>query len=540
MDPNATPAPASEQLAPLDLLPAFEVAAAVDLGSNSFHMLVARIVGDRLVVVDRLKERVRLGAGLDPQGRLTPETQTRALASLERFGQRLRDMPDGSVRALGTNTLRQAKNRGDFLRRAAEVLGHPIEVVSGREEARLVYLGVAHSVSDPVFGSRRLVLDIGGGSTELIIGEHMRPLAAESMYMGCVSYTLRFFPDGAITERRFEDAFIAARLEMEPHKKLFRSLSWERALGSSGTIVAIAELLRGMGLGNTITERGLRRLRRVMVTAGHIDRLVLPELAPERAQVLPGGLAILQGVMRSLHLEKLEAASGTIREGALVDLLGRRRHQDARDATVDDLARRWGVDLLQAARVERTARQLWEAAAPGWGLSDAGLGMALTWAARLHELGLAVAHPGYHKHGAYIVANADMAGFSRQDQELLSALVRSHRRKLRPDVFQTLPRALQVQALRLAVLLRISVRLHRSRSDRPLPPLRAAVVKKKPRQLRLLLQRGWLAEHPLTAADLERERNYMTAVGLELLLQDLPAATAHAATAPPALTDRSD
>ncbi|MCK6504313.1 Ppx/GppA family phosphatase [Myxococcota bacterium] len=527
---DAPPTPATDDAASAGL----DLAAAVDLGSNSFHMLVARVAGDRIVVVDRLKERVRLGAGLDAQGRLTAEAQDRALACLLRFGQRLRDMPPGSVRALGTNTLRQAKNRGDFLQRAAEVLGHPIEVVSGREEARLVYLGVAHSVSDPVFGSRRLVVDIGGGSTEVIIGEHMRPLAAESMYMGCVSFSLRHFPDGVLTEKRFDEAFIAARLEMEPHKKLFRSLSWERALGSSGTIVAIADLLRAQGLGSTITDRGLRRLRRAMVAAGRIDQLSLPGLAPERAQVLPGGLAILQGVMRSLHLERLEAASGTIREGALVDLLGRRRHQDARDATVDDLARRWGLDLLQAARVERTARALWEAVAGAWGLQDPALGMALSWAARLHELGLAIAHPGYHKHGAYIVANADLPGFSRQDQELLSALVRSHRRKLRPDVFQALPRPLQARALRLAVLLRVAVRLHRSRSDRPLPLLRAAVAKKRPRQLRLLVQEGWLAEHPLTAADLERERGYMAAVGLELSLGDLPAARFEGA-----LSDRS-
>jgi len=513
--PDPTPAlPASPDGRP-------ELAAAVDLGSNSFHLLVARVEGDRLVVIDRLKERVRLAAGLGPDGRLSQESQDRALACLDRFGQRLRDMPPGSVRAVGTNTLRRAKNRPAFLEQAHAALGHPIEVVSGREEARLVYLGVAHSVADPVPGARRLVVDIGGGSTEIIIGENLQPLAAESMYMGCVGYSLRFFPEGRLTEDAFQQAFIAARLEMEPHKKRFRAMGWERALGSSGTILAVEEVLRAQGWGSRITDKALRRLRKAMVAAGHVDKLALAGLQPERLSVFAGGVAILQGVLRSLHLETLEAATGTIREGALFDQLGRRHQQDARDATVLDLVARWSIDALQASRVERTARVLLARVAAPWDLRDPELAKALSWAARLHELGLTIGHSGYHRHGAYVLAQADMPGFSRQDQEVLGILVRSHRRKLRVEDFAGLPLALRRRVLRLAVLLRVAVRLHRSRSDRPLPPLVVRASRDKlAATLFLGFEPGWLAEHPLTTADLDRERAYQELVKHHLVVAD--------------------
>ncbi|RME21320.1 MAG: Ppx/GppA family phosphatase, partial [Deltaproteobacteria bacterium] len=412
------------------------------------------------------------------------------------------------------NTLRRARNRLAFLVRAREALGHPIEVVSGREEARLVYLGVAHSVADPVADARRLVVDIGGGSTEVIIGENLVPLAAESLHMGCVSYSLRFFPRRRLTDDRFRKATIAARLEMEPHKKRFRSLGWERALGSSGTIKAIGAIFEAQGWGTRITRKGLDRLRQQLVAAGTVDALAVPGLAEDRREVIAGGLAVLQGVMRGLRLDAIEAATGSIRDGALLDMFRREHSLDARDATVLDLATRWGVDTLQAARVERTARQLLAAVAEPWRLDDRELAKSLSWAARLHELGLAVAHPSYHKHGAYILAHADMPGFSREGQQVLSLLVASHRRKLRPELFEVLTPDLRPRVLRLSLLLRIAVRLHRSRSDRPLPPIAATAPSR--RRLSLRFPAGWLAEHPLTAADLDRERQYQAQVGREL------------------------
>lgn len=497
-----------------------ELAAAVDLGSNSFHLLVARVEGDRLSVVDRVKERVLLAAGLDEQGNLSAEAQQRAIEALSRIGQRLREMPLGAVRAVGTNTLRRAREASGFLARASAALGHPIEVVSGREEARLIYLGVAHSVSDPVADTRRIVVDIGGGSTEMVIGEGSQPIAAESMMMGCVATSLRFFPDGVIDDLRFEAAYIAARLEVEPHKKLFRSLGWERALGSSGTILAVDQILRAQGWSHGIDEKGVKRLRRAMVEVGHVDRLTAQLGVPaDRAMVFPGGVAILDGVMRSLRLDRLEATSGSIREGVLVDLLGRYSSHDAREATVADLARRWAVDTLQAARVERTVRFLLDNTYGRWVPHDPDMAWLLLRAARLHELGLAIAHGGYHRHGGYMLANADLPGFSRQDQLIVSALVRSHRRRLRPEAFADFPPSLRKLLPRYAALLRLAVRLHRSRSDRPLPALRASVPKARQPTFRLAFPAGWLAEHPLTAADLAREQGYMAEMGMVLLVE---------------------
>jgi exopolyphosphatase / guanosine-5'-triphosphate,3'-diphosphate pyrophosphatase len=345
-------------------------------------------------------------------------------------------------------------------------------------------------------------------------------MAAESMFMGCVSHSMRFFPDGVIDELRFEAAFIAARLEMEPHKKLFRSLGWDRALGSSGTILAVDQVLRAQGWSHGIDEKGVKRLRRAMVELGHVDRLAAQLGVPaDRAAVFPGGVAILDGVMRSLRLEALEATSGSIREGVLVDLLGRNSPHDAREATVADLARRWGIDTLQAARVERTARFLLEGTNGRWVPHDADLAWLLQRAARLHELGLSVAHSGYHRHGGYLLANADLPGFSRQDQLVLAALVRSHRRRLRPEYFAELPPSLRKLLPRYAALLRLSVRLHRGRSDRALPGLRASVPKARKPTLRLAFPAGWLAEHPLTAADLAREQGYMAEAGMILELE---------------------
>lgn len=497
-----------------------ELAAAVDLGSNSFHLMIARVDSGRLSVVDRVKERVQLAAGLDEHGALRPEAIAQAIEALRRIGQRLRELPLGKVRVVGTNTLRRARNRDALIAAGSQALGHPIEVVSGREEARLIYLGVAHSAADADPDLRRLVLDIGGGSTEVVIGEGPRPLAAESMFMGCVGFTQRFFPDGLIDEHRYEAAYIAARLEMEPHKKLFRSMGWQRALGSSGTILAAEQAIRARGFGHTIDERSLKRLRKAVLDAGQVDRLPAAlEMAPDRAQVFPAGLAVLDGVMRSLRLSSLEATTGSIREGMLIDLLGRHGLHDVREATVSDLMRRFGVDGLQAARVERTVRALHEAVDGRWLPHDPGLVWILLRAARLHELGLAIAHSGYHRHGAYLLAQADLPGFSRQEQEVLASLVRAHRRRIRPEYFSDLSPALRKLLPRYAVLLRLAVRLHRGRSDRALPPFTASVPKAPRPTLALRFPDGWLASHPLSAADLEREQGYMAEAGMDLRLE---------------------
>ena len=434
--------------------------AAVDLGSNSFHMVIARVRGNELLLLDRLRERVQLAAGLGKKGQLDEAAQARAVAALERFGERLRDVP--SVRAVGTNTLRKAKNSRQFLTAACKALGHPIEVVSGREEARLIYLGVAHTTPDQ--SGRRLVVDIGGGSTECILGERFEPLVAESLHMGCVSFSRRFFPDGAITREGFKQAEIAAQLELQTIRRRFQSFGWDSALGTSGTILAIKELANE---GGAITRSALRKLRKSLVSVGNTTDLTkLPGLSAERANVLPGGLAILLAVFESLGVERLGTSDGALREGLLYDLLGRFRHEDVRGRTISNLEERYHVDREQAARVERTALRLLDAVAAPWKLTRQRHRQLLGWSARLHEIGMTVAYSSYHKHGGYLLTHSDLPGFSIDERRTLATLVRAHRRKLTRDAFQDAIGLSGERLLRLCLILRLAVVLNRGRSPR--------------------------------------------------------------------------
>jgi exopolyphosphatase/guanosine-5'-triphosphate,3'-diphosphate pyrophosphatase len=493
-----------------------EFLAAVDLGSNSFHLVVARIEDGEPRVVDRLRERVALAEGLRPDRSLHGDARQRALDCLGRFGQRLRELPRGAVRAVGTNTLRRARNAGPFLQHCEEALGHPVELVSGQEEARLIHLGVAHSVADE--GGRRLVVDIGGGSTELIVGEAFDAVAADSVQAGCVSFTGRFFGKGEIHDSALDSAETAARLELRPLERQYRALGWDLCVGSSGTVAAIHEILRAAGWSEAgITEKGLQRLRRSLVEAGRPDRLQLPGMPEDRAPVLAAGTAILSAVFRSLRIERMEYSAGALREGVLYDLLGRIRHEDVRERTIRALQTRHGVDREQAARVERTALQLFAQMADEDPVrADEGRRF-LTWAARLHEVGLSLAHSGYHKHGAYLLRNSDMPGFSQEDQAMLAALVLAHRRRAtREKLEELLPRGRANRALELALPLRLSARIHRMRSDRELPPPQLTV--RKPRAI-LMFPAEWLDEHPLTRADLLDEAQVLGAAGWELDVQ---------------------
>ena len=500
-----------EEIAPLPKrLP--QILAAVDLGSNSFRMVIARRVGGELRPLDRLREGVRLAECLDPRRRINAEGKKRALACLKKFGQRLRDFPDTNVRAVGTNTLRKARNTGDFLDQAEEALGHRIEVISGQEEARLIFLGASHSLAGG--SERRLIVDIGGGSTECIAGEAFEPVRAESLYMGCVGYTLAFFRGGKITPKRMRKAETAARLEMRPAKADFRYLGWERCAGASGTIAAVAEILRQNGWSERdITPEGLRQLRQAILAVDHVDRLQLPGLKNDRAKVLPGGLAILTAVFDSLRIERMEVSAGALREGVLYDLLGRIRHEDARDRTIQRFIEQYSVDVPQARRVEATALRCLDQVAGSWGLDRATSRAFLSWAANLHEVGLAITHGGFHKHGAYLIDHSDMPGFSVPDQKMLSLLVRGVRRKFPKPLFAELQAATGDTAMRLCVLLRLGVLLNRSRSQRTLPDFQLAAKK---RRIEIAFPVGWLARHPLTGADLEQERTFLKAAGIKL------------------------
>lgn len=486
--------------------------AAVDLGSNSFHMKIARAVGDEIHDVDRLRERVRLAGSLTDEKTLSDEGLERAYAALEKFGERIRDIPAKQVRAVGTNTLRQVRKPRVVLEKASKALGHRIEIISGQEEARLIYLGVSHSL--PFEEERRLVVDIGGGSTEIIIGEGFESKRAASLFMGCVSFTKRFFPGGEISAENMKRAETAARVELETVEDQFKNHGWESAYGASGTILSVSTVLRENGWGQAVTRKGLKKLSKALVDAGKASKLALPGLNPERAPVFSGGVAILKSVFDSLEVDSMERANGALREGVLYDLIGRSRHEDTRERTIHRLVEQYRIDTTQANRVERTALAGLKQLKNAWNLEDPDLRHLLTWASKLHEIGITISYSGYHRHGAYIAANSELAGFSRDDQMLLAALIGAHRRKLIRTSFQDLTLIEEETALRLAILLRIAVLLNRHRSPRPLPPVALAGTKKS---LSIAFPPDWLDEHPLTRADLEAEAKLLKKVGYELV-----------------------
>ncbi|KAA3605211.1 MAG: Ppx/GppA family phosphatase [Planctomycetota bacterium] len=492
-----------------------ELLAAVDLGSNSFHLKVAHWDGASLHQVDRLRERVRLAAGLQEDGQLKSKVAQRALECLERFGQRLKSVPNSKVRAVGTNTLRQLRDGGDFLRTAAKALGHSIEIISGHEEARLVYLGVQSDL--PYSPGRRLVLDIGGGSTECALGESFEVLRGDSLYMGCVSYTLKHFPNGELKDGHFDRAVTAAALELQPVARHFLDLGWDEAFGSSGTVLAVENIL----LENQWSEgglhlKGLKKLRRAMVECGRVDCLNLPGLQADRRPVLAGGVAILLALFQSLKFKKLQTSKAALREGLLYDLLGRMRHEDVRDRTIQSFGRRFRVDAAQASRVERTALHILKQVEKDWELPDPESRLYLSWAARLHEIGLSVAYTGYHRHGAYLVQHSHMPGFSKENQMVLANLIQNHRRRIELQELNGRSEGRRQYVLRLCALLRLAVRLNRTRTPLDVPRVDC---KAKGPHLKLKLPEGWLESHPLTQEDLILEAERLAAAGLELRFQ---------------------
>ena len=489
-----------------------DLLAAVDLGSNSFHMVVARQVLGQLRVVDRLRDMVRMAEGLDGKGGLSPEVRQRALESLERFGQRIRDIPPWRVRVIATNTVRQLKNPQSFLLPAETALGHAIEVVSGREEARLIYLGVAHA-QPPKPGERRLVIDIGGGSTESIIGSGLEAIERESLQAGCVASTRRFFPDGKLSRKKWKSALTEVAAEFQQFAGVYRSLGWQEALGSSGTIKAIGDICAAMKLTKgAITAVALPQVRDKLLQADTIADIDLPGMSSERRPSIAGGLLILEAAFAVLGLERMAVSKAALREGALYDMLGRGGADDPRDVSIAALMERYGVDVAQAGRVEDTAMELFDQVQDAWSLSDDDRRM-LARAARVHELGLAIAHSQYHVHGAYILENSDIAGFSQQEQRVLAALVRTHRRNITKNAFETIPDRLLTSARRVAALLRIAVLLHRSHEAEDIPRIEA---KASGDTLVLKLDKRWFEQRPLLRQDLGGEPDYIAGLGVTL------------------------
>jgi exopolyphosphatase/guanosine-5'-triphosphate,3'-diphosphate pyrophosphatase len=484
---------------------------ALDLGSNSFHLLIAHENQGRVRVLDKHKEMVRLAEGLNARGKLDGSVVQRSLDCLERVAQRLRPLQPNNVRIVGTNTLRQAKDAAKFIAQAEAVLGYPIEIISGYEEARLIYVGVCHDLGDD--HQTRLVIDIGGGSTELIRGRYFTPETLESLYMGCVSMSQRHFADGKISNERMDKATNEALLELEPIAQQFNKLGWESCIGASGTINTVAAVLGGLGDTLEVTQAGIEDLRARLLDVGNVDKLSLQGLADERRSVFPGGVAILSALFTALDIDTISPSQGALREGLIYDLLGRHHAEDTRDQTVNGLAQRYHIDHAQARQVRDTTMGLLSQVAMDWKLTAAEHNHLLGWAANLHEIGMDISHSGYHKHGGYLIDNSDMPGFSRSNQQQLATLVRGHRRKLAAtDITPKSDAAL----LHIMVLLRIAAVLHRSRSRDPLPHIEVKADKKK---LVLSAPGPWLEEHPLTVLDLANEAQYLEAVGIDLSIK---------------------
>jgi len=490
-----------------------EIVAAVDLGSNSFHMIVCSLSNGKLQTIDRLREMVRLASGLDANNVLDEGTQNRALACLERFGQRIRNFPHDSVRIVGTNTLRTAKNAGQFLIKAEQALNHPIHIISGIEEARLIYLGVAYSLSSNV--NLRLVMDIGGGSTEYIIGTGDTPKEKESLHMGCVSVSNTFFKDGHLSKNAFNQATLFAEQKLEPFQRKFQSKNWDEAIGASGSLRSIAKVLQTRGWSNNgITGQGLEKLAAHLNRCDHIDELNLPELDPERLPVFAGGVAIVYATFKSLGIEQMTVADGALREGLIQDLLGRIYNHDMRSETVRSVADRYRTDKKHAARIKQTIAVILKQLSDEYSwANDENCVQFLNWAADLHEIGIDIAHSQYHKHSAYIIENGDLAGFSNQDQILLATIIRSHRRKFSLSLFNDLPSPWNAFAPYLTLVLRLAVLLHRNRHEHELPDFKIAIIRSR---IHLTFPSAWLSQSPLTHADLIQEADYLKSAGLKL------------------------
>ncbi len=466
--------------------------AAVDLGSNSFRYQIARVEQEQLYMLEGERESVRLAAGLTHEHYLDTAAQQRALAALAKFAERLRDFPPGSVRVVGTNSLRVAKNARDFIPQAEHVLGFPIDVITGHEEARLIYLGVAQLL--PPSSENRLVVDIGGGSTEFIIGNGLQSLELASLSMGCVSFSSRFFPDGLIDKQRMKQAEAAARSELQRIVTRYRG-KWSLAYGSSGTAKMLSDVMTLNGFSsNGISRDGMEKLRAHLLAVGDVSKLRLHGLKADRMPVLAGGFAIMHAAFSELQVDRMQAALGALREGVLYDLFGRTHNNDMRDMSVKQFMQRYRVDLPQAQRVAHLAQQFAQQLLPQT-LDDAA-SKHLDWTAQLHEIGISVAHHNYHKHSAYILANAEMPGFAKKEQLNMSQLALAQRGSL-----EKIPLA-SPQERTLTLALRLAILFYRNRGDRELPPLGLQTL---PDGYALSLPSAWLDNNLATAGALQEE-----------------------------------
>jgi exopolyphosphatase/guanosine-5'-triphosphate,3'-diphosphate pyrophosphatase len=491
-------------------IPEGAVLAAIDLGSNSFHLIITRVEHDEVRPIETLSEKVQLGAGLH-EGVLDQAAIQRGLDCLSRFKQVLSSVNPFRTRVVGTNALRQARNRREFTYAAEKLLGVPVEVIYGREEARLVYLGVAHTLADDE--QARLVIDIGGGSTEFIVGQRFEPQSLDSLQIGCVSYTQKFFKNGRISNKRYRRAYETARMEVSHIRHRYLADRWQDCVGSSGTLQAIEGILQNFGWSEAgITRSGLTCLETALLAFDHIDDIDIEGLGESRRNVILAGVIITAAVFDELKIEVMRCSPGALREGVVYDLLGRPSHEDVRERTVNALMQRYGADPDIAATVERRARILFLATRKSWQLGRDDWEL-LSWAARTHEIGMAISHKHYNRHGAYLLRNADLPGFSLNEQETVARLVWCHRNKLPEKEFAELPATERTHLLRLVALLRLANRFKYVEQLEYLPEFRVAA---KDQRIELQFPEQWLQQHPLTAYELREEKLQLQKLGIRL------------------------
>ncbi|MCY4051880.1 MAG: Ppx/GppA phosphatase family protein [Gammaproteobacteria bacterium] len=488
--------------------------ATIDLGSNSFHMLIA-VEGEEggIRVVDRVREMIRLGAGLQDDRTLSEKSQQRALECLKRFRERLSAIPSHRVSVVGTNTLRVARNSREFLARAEEVLGYPISIISGHEEARMVYLGAAFGLA--VSNQKRLVIDIGGGSTEIIAGQGYRPLQLDSLYIGCVSLTRRFFHDSRITEKRMNTASQYVRRELETIVNKYRQIGWDEVVGTSGTIRAIDKLSRSLGIKKDwISQDGIDAIRSWMLENQSSENLLL--VSEQRRPVFIGGFIILSELLNEFGMDRIDVSDGALREGVAYDLIDRLHDEDARFSAVRELAKFFGSDVSQAERVGKLSGLLLDQVQKNWDLKEDIDHKLLFWAAQLHEIGIGISYSHHHVHGAYIIENSDLDGFSRQAQRMLALIVGNSRQKPRFNDIEWLGPQNSLKIKRLTVILRLAITFYRGRSDITLDE---AKLQAFGNSLILILSSKWSHSHPLTVFDLQTEKDYLANAGFNITFE---------------------
>lgn len=491
-------------------LPDGSLLAAIDLGSNSFHLITAKVEHGEMRPIEALAEKVQLGAGL-VDGRLSEEAINRGLECLSRFAQLLESVEPERVRVVGTNALRQAKNRHEFTLPAAEILGTRVDVIYGREEARLVYLGVAHTLADDA--RSRLVIDIGGGSTEFIIGERFEPQQLESLQMGCVSFSRDCFPNGSISAHNYNKAYNRARLETSHIRYRYNSSYWAEVVGSSGTLNAIEGIVTQNGWSDGgITRKSLDKLEKRLLKFEHFDEIDLEGLSENRRSVIVAGTAITAALFDILGIEQMRASKGALREGVIYDLMGRLSHEDVRERTVNALIQRYSVDENTAEIVERRCRTLFAATRGAWKLDQQDWEI-LHWSARTHEIGMAISHKHFNRHTAYLLRNADLPGFSQEEQEQLAILTEGQRGKLSSDLLEDLPKRERRHLRYLLAIIRLAVSFKHVEILEQLPEFG---VQAGDKSLSLGFPEGWLEEHPLTLSELEQEQGYLEKLGIEL------------------------